>query len=325
MDGFDRIYDLHRILKGRKRAISAQSIMQQMECSRATFNRIKRHMVDFLGAPIEYDREQGGYRYSEGADGGFELPGIWFNEQELHSLLLMQQLLDNLGVGLLKSEIYPIRQRIEKLINKGAIDPATLQNKVRFVGVAIRDIEARQFQPVADAIVKSQSLTITYTTRDEGRVSEREISPQRLINYQNNWYVDAWCHMRKHFRTFAVDCISNISRSKVPFRAIDEYEMDRYFQAGYGIYAGSDIACATIRFAPEVARRIAKETWHPKQRGQLTEDGYYELTLPFNVQQPYELIMDVVKFGAKAEIVSPAELRQQLLAWLTQTAAVYQP
>ncbi len=299
--------------------------MQKMECSRATFNRIKRHMVDFLGAPIEYDRAQGGYRYADSVEAGFELPGIWFSEQELHSLLLMQQLLGNLGVGILQSEIYPIRQRIEKLINKGAIDPAALQNRIRFLGVAIRDIEAAQFQPVADAILKSQSLDIIYTTRDEGLVSKRVISPQRLINYRNNWYLDAWCHKRNHFRTFAMDCISGIAQAKVPYRAIDEHEMDRYFQAGYGIYAGSDIADATIRFAPDVAKRIAKETWHPCQRGALTEDGHYELTLPFNTQQPHELLMDVVRFGTQAEILAPAELRQQLATWLSRTLSVYQP
>ncbi len=324
MDGFDRIYDLHRILKGRKAAISTKDILGEMECSRATFNRIKRHMTDFLGAPIEYDREQGGYRYVESSEEGFELPGIWFNEKELHSLLLIQQLLTGFGVSVLKEEIYPIQQRINQLLKQSAIEPAALQNKIRFLGVAIRDVDAHQFQPIAEAILKSQRLSITYTTRDDGFVSRRDISPQRLINYRNNWFLDAWCHKRDYYRTFAMECISDIKPSTEPFKVVDEQDMDRYFRGSYGIYAGDDIGVATIRFKPEIAQRISEETWHSGQKGQFNSDGSYELSLPFNVVQPHELIMDVARFGDKAEIVSPQSLRNALCEWLAKTLAIYE-
>ena len=325
MDGFDRIYDLHRILKKRKTAISTQAILQEMECSRATFNRVKRHMIDFLGAPIEYDRAHGGYRYVESAENGFELPGIWFNEQELHSLLFIHQLIDNLGVGLLKHEAYFLKKRVEKLIDRGHIARLATQDRIRFIGVAMRDVEAHQFQPIAEAILRARCLRITYTTRDEGLVSQREVSPQRLINYRNNWYLDAWCHKRDYYRTFAMECISSISKSTAPYKSVSCAEMDSYFQASYGIYAGDDIATATIRFSPDIARSIAKETWHPKQQGTLTEEGHYLLSLPFNRQHPQELVMDVARFGGKAEIISPDELRQQLVGWLRQAISVYRP
>jgi proteasome accessory factor C len=70
MDGFDRIYDLHKILSGRKTPIPLAEILSQMECSRATFNRVKRHMTDYLGAPIAYNRDLGGYYYQVKKSGG---------------------------------------------------------------------------------------------------------------------------------------------------------------------------------------------------------------------------------------------------------------
>jgi hypothetical protein len=37
-------------------------------------------MRDFLGAPVAYDDERGGYFYRRDAAGGtYELPGLWFN------------------------------------------------------------------------------------------------------------------------------------------------------------------------------------------------------------------------------------------------------
>ncbi|MCO7223650.1 YafY family protein [Pleionea sp. CnH1-48] len=324
MDGFDRVYDLHRVLKGRKTVISTKDILCELECSRATFNRVKRHMIDFLGAPIEYDRNRGGYYYVENAEEGFELPGVWFNEKELNALLLVQQLLTNLGVGVLKEEVYPIQQRVAQLLRQSTIEPASLSNKVHFLGVGIRDVEGHQFQSITHAILNMTRIGITYVTRDEGIVTQREISPQKLINYRNNWFLYAWCHKREHYRTFAVECVSNIQLSSNPFKVVNEDDMENHFKQSYGIFAGSEIDTAIIKFKPGIAQRISEEVWHSKQQGHFSDDGFYTLKLPFNIRQPDELIMDIVKLGDKAEVVFPQILRDALVERLNNALGVYQ-
>ncbi len=324
MDGFDRIYDLHRVLQGRKTAISTQDIMAEMECSRATFNRIKRHMTDFLGAPIEYDRSQGGYRYSESAEGGFELPGLWLNEQELHALLLIQQLLSNLGVGLLQEAIYPIGNRVNQLLNQKSIMPDKVKSKIRFLGVAQRPVCSSQFAQLADATLNAKRLSIHYQARSNGQESVRDISPQRLINYRNNWYLDAWCHKRKHYRTFALECITQIKTSSSTYKLIEELELDLYFQASYGIFSGSEVEHAIVRFSPKIADRIASEEWHPLQKGAQLENGYYELELPVNIQQPEEFIMDILTLGEQAEVIAPTSLRENIKTTLRDTLSIYE-
>lgn len=66
MEGFDRIYQLHSVLSSRRKPISLQTLLERLECSEATFKRVKRHMVEYLGAPIEYDRKSKGYYYRVG-------------------------------------------------------------------------------------------------------------------------------------------------------------------------------------------------------------------------------------------------------------------
>ncbi len=39
---------------------------------------------------------------------------------------------------------------------------------------------------------------------------EREVSPQRLVHYRGNWYLDAWCHLREDLRAFSVDAIDRV-------------------------------------------------------------------------------------------------------------------
>ena len=63
------------------------------------------------------------------------------------------------------------------------------------------------FEVIGLATIKRKRIGIAYYARSTDRTSRREISPQRLVHYRGNWYLDAWCHMRNDLRTFAIDGI----------------------------------------------------------------------------------------------------------------------
>jgi proteasome accessory factor C len=74
---FDRIYDLHRLLAGRRTPIALSDLMERLNCSRSTALRLVSLLKDQLGAPIDFDRDLGGYRYQPGPDGrAYELAGL---------------------------------------------------------------------------------------------------------------------------------------------------------------------------------------------------------------------------------------------------------
>ena len=53
------IIELDRILKNRRTPIPLEEILDQLECSKSTFQRIQINMKDFLGAPIKNIKNQG--------------------------------------------------------------------------------------------------------------------------------------------------------------------------------------------------------------------------------------------------------------------------
>ena len=61
VDKFDRIYDLHQILAGRRTPLPVDALMERLGCSRPSVYRLIRVLRDHLNAPIEFDRERGGY------------------------------------------------------------------------------------------------------------------------------------------------------------------------------------------------------------------------------------------------------------------------
>src|SRR5690606_33394827 len=140
-----------------------------------------------------------------------------------------------------------------------------------------------------------------------GDETEREISPQRLVHYRDNWYLDAYCHLREDLRSFSVDAIRAAHMLEAPAQEVAEDRLEALLGSGYGIFSGETVAWARLRFTPERARWVSAEQWHPSQRTRFEDDGSFVLEVPYS--DPRELLMDVLRHGAEAEVLGPPELR----------------
>ena len=312
-----KIYQLHGLLRGCRTAVPLTLIMESLECSRATAGRVIREMRDYLQAPIDYDRECNGYRYG---DERFELPGLWFSGEEILALLTMQKLLAQVGPGLLDMHLAPFRQRIEKLLESEPLSGGEIQ-RIRLLPIAARIPDSAMFQTIAGALLQRRQMEIGYHARGNGTEAVRIVSPQRLVHYRDNWYLDAWCHSRRALRSFAVDRIRHVEVLDTPADNIPDARLDAHFADGYGIFAGEAKHTAILRFTPERARWVADECWHPQQQGHTLDDGRYELRIPY--ADPRELVMDVLKHGAEVEVIEPEELRRDVAERLRRAAEKY--
>ncbi len=309
MDRFDRIFELNRILQGARYPVSRRRLQDELECSRATVKRIIEDMRLYLNAPIVYDREHNGYRYDHAEGEMYELPGLWFNPSELHALLTAQQLLAGVQPGLLDQHLKPLQKRIDELLELRRPGSDELAPRVRMLQVASRRA-GDQFQTAAGALAQRQRLHLRYFNRGADSRSERVVSPQRLTYYRDNWYLDAWCHLRGGLRTFALDAIEDARPLEEPALDVSETDLDRHYASSYGIFAGAPGQTAELRFSPERARWVSKEQWHPDQQGRFLDDGRYQLRVPYS--NMLELVMDILRYGPDVEVVEPPELRDEV-------------
>ncbi len=320
MDRFDRIFELNRIFQGARHPVSRRRLEVELECSRATVKRIIDDMRLYLNAPIVYDREHNGYRYDPASGGMYELPGLWFNASELHALFAVQQLLGDVQPGLLDPVLKPLQKRIDALLDLQHTGSEGLQGRIRVLQMGAREA-GEAFQAAAGALARRQRLGIRYYTRSSEVRSERTVSPQRLIYYRDNWYLDAWCHLREGLRTFSVDAIESARMLDEAALEVDADALDGHFDTSYGIFSGVPEHEAVLHFEPARARYVAKERWHRNQRGRLLDDGRYELRVPYS--NPAELVMDILRFGADVEVVAPGELRALVASRLRAALARY--
>lgn len=321
MDKFDRIYELHKILRDRRSPVSRADLMRRLECAEPTVYRLIRLLKDQLNAPVEWHENLQGYHYRRDAAGGtFELPGLWFNAKELQALIVFDRLLENLEPGLLSEHLAPLSRRVTELLEHKRLGLGEAASRIRVLGMAFRSA-GEWFHVLASATLQRKKLRMTYHGRDRDRVTERLVSPQRLVRYRDNWYLDGWCHTRKGLRSFAVDRVRHAAELEEAADSRSEEELNEHFASSYGIFSGKANKTAMLRFSPERARWVADERWHPEQVGQFLTDGRYELRIPYRDDR--ELLMDILKYGPDVEVVAPASLRDAVAGRLQSALAQY--
>ena len=322
MDRIERFYRMQGMLRNR-RFVRTQDFLAELEVSRATFKRDLEYMKDRMHAPIVYDRHHEAYRFDDTvADSEvWQLPGLWFSADELRALLTMDQLLGDLQPGVLSELTGPIRKRLKDLLESGEHSAEDIAKRIRVLAIGTRKVEPAHFRVLSAALLSRRRIKIRHFRRQDGDVLEREVSPQRLVHYRDNWYLDAWCHKRQALRTFGVDAIESASVSDKAARDVSEDALDRHFTSGYGIFSGAETQEAVLLFGKERARWVSRETWHPKQDGKLQPDGTYVLKFPYS-QEP-ELVMDVLKYGADVEVLAPPSLRATVASHLQAAARRY--
>src|SRR6185503_1334269 len=253
MERLERLYKIHQLLTERKAALPFSSLRSSLGVSVATLKRDLEYMRSRFNAPIEYDRQANGYRFGAPRPGPrYELPGLWFSAEEAYALLSMHTLLAELEPGLLEPHIGPLQARLRAVLGG---EPAwkDIEKRIRVFQPERRSAPAQFFEVTAKAVLTRTRLWIRHYNRKEGRETEREVSPQRLVHYRDNWYVDAWCHKTDGLRTFAVDALRAAELREARAKELPAAELDEHLGSGYGIFAGREVEWAKLRFTAEAA------------------------------------------------------------------------
>ena len=166
------------------------------------------------------------------------------------------------------------------------------------------------------AIQQGRASTITYLVRHRDEVSERVVEPLRLFSLDATWYLRAWCRKVQGLRSFRVDRIQGMSdagtQGQVPVASLG-------WQPGGSIYSpGSADQQVQLIADSTTARRLA-----PAYNAQLFDLGGGTVGLQLLVGDTSTLAPLMARLGGHARVAAPEPVRQQVAAWLSESAAGY--
>jgi predicted DNA-binding transcriptional regulator YafY len=321
MSQTERILKIQQMLKD-QRVVSRAGFLDELEISPAQFKRDLVFLRDRFQIQIEYDPQKRGYLIADSENGAsVELPGPMYTAGEIHALLIMEDLVKQLQPGLLDEHLKPLRERLKLLLGRKDLPSDQIRKRIRILHMASRPSEPRHFRLVSQATLMRRRLRLLYYNRTRDDSTDREVSPQRLVYYRGNWYLDAWCHLRNDLRSFAVDAMRKVSLSPTPAQEVESASLDAHLGAGYGIFSGVADKCAVLRFEPAAARWVSAERWHAKQNSELEPSGHLVLTVPY-ANEP-ELVMDILRYGPDVEVLAPDSLRQTVIDRLRKNLTRY--
>ena len=322
MNRTERFYKIDQMLHER-RVVPIEVFLDELDVSRATFKRDIEYMRDRLHAPIVWNRDAGGYHFESAKTTGpaYELPGLWFSAGELYALLAAQKLLNDIEPGILATHVAPLQARLAALLEASGHPATEITQRVRLLSMAKRPVELRFFADITSGLLERKRIEIDAWNRKRDETNTRVVSPQRLVHYRDNWYLDAWCHLRDGLRSFSVDTIQRVKVLREKARDVAPSKLDSHFSSAYGIFGGHAKEWAVLRFSPERARWVQSERWHGEQQSEMLPDGSYRLKVPYADER--ELLMDILRHGRHVEVEAPPSLRRKAAEEVAALAVTY--
>lgn len=302
-----------------KRYPNSRSLIREFGITERTAHRTLEAMRDDFGAPLAYDHRRKGFCYTNES---WQLPPIWFSQEEVLALLVARNLLSCCAEGLLSNAIGSLGNKLLNRAEAIGLDPATLDDSFSAAWLGYSPTQAEIFRLAAHGLINRRLLSFLYTSPEAAGPESRLVEPHHLQHYMGTWVLLAYCRERRAWRKFLLARMERPQLSDTSFTARPRREWNHHLEGAYGIFQGGSTEEAVVRFSPQWGRRIKEQVWHPEQRLDQEADGHLRLTLP--VADYREIKLRLMQYGAGAEVLAPPGLRAEIRREAAAMARLYQ-
>jgi len=314
----ERIMEVDRRIRDGKYP-NPNQLAKDLEVSRRVIFNDRDFMIHRLGAPIEFDRAQGGWYYT---DETWILPGIIVTEGELLAFFLSVEVAKRyLGTGLEET----LRSAVEKLSKnvKGSVtvDLDTLRSHYSFSGPTLLAANEQALLDLQHAIAGSKRVWMRYYTASRDEHTERTVHPYHMSNIRGDWYMIAFDELRQEFRNFSVGRIEEWKLTSDKFKRDPAFSIANYLGTAFQAERGGEAVDVVIRFDRQASRYIREKKWHETQQIEELESG--GLVLRFQTGGLGEVKRWVLQYGGSAEVIAPESLRKDCINEITKLSNLY--
>jgi len=166
---------------------------------------------------------------------------------------------------------------------------------------------------VQDAMAARRKIRITYRGGSKTEPVERAVQPYALVVASGQWVLLAYSEPDREVRSFRLDRIEAVERTVEAYEVPATFSIDEHLDDRKVLRVGSPRRMR-VRYSPKIARWIAeREGVQPAADGSLTME-HPLLDVQWGVRH-------VLQYGPDAEVLEPAEVRDELMRRITGLVA----
>jgi predicted DNA-binding transcriptional regulator YafY len=308
-----RLVSLLLLLQTRER-MTAQELADELEVSIRTVYRDVESLSS-AGVPVYGEAgHDGGYRLLAGYR--TRLTGLTVAEAESLFLTGIPAAAADLGLGaavtaaqlkLMASLPAELRDRAGQVAERFHLDAPSWYRDAEHIP---------HLTAVANAVWNQLTVRMRYLRWAQPQEITRVVEPHGLVLKAGHWYLVA--RGSGQFRTYRVSRILDVDVLTQPFDRAEDFTLATYWdtylrQFDQRLYQGE----ATVRVSPDALSRVP-DSW---TQGATDERGWTEVTAP--IESLDEAVRVMLKLGADAEVLAPADLRDRLVQTLDAMTRVY--
>ncbi len=285
----DRLLGILTVLL-RQEKVTAPYLAEKFEVSRRTISRD----IDALcqaGFPIVTEQGRGG---GVSIVPGYALDRRLFTQEELQAILSGVRGLDSVSAS---PQGAGLRDKLEIVKETAGGGPLLIDLASHY-----EDSLTEKIALLKSAIAENRLVSFRYYY--EKGESDRTVEPYYVVFRWGEWYLFCWCLKRRDFRLFKLSRLWEPEKREERFspRDIPPEQLDpgRVWETNYRLEA---------LFDPGVKYRLIEE--YGPDCFRVREDGRLFLAVDFTFYG--NMLSWVLSFGDRAEVLSPEELRKDLL------------
>jgi proteasome accessory factor B len=287
---------------------NASSLSREYEVSSRTITRDIEYMRDSLGAPIEYSSEHKGYYYTEG---NYFLPAIDIRESDFFAICITEQAIRQYENTPLYETLSGIFNRLkEHLPESIRVNTTWIDTRFTFMHDSFTTISPEVWESISRGLRQRNSLSILHRKAGAGEDIKRTVDPYHIVNFRGEWYLVAWCHLRKSVLRFAVSRIHQATLLNTPYEIPADFNFSSFIGSSFGIMTEETEHTVRILFRSEQAPYVSERRWHRDQELVQNSDG--SVILSFTTNSLFEVRRWVLSWGKNAVVLEPPELVEQM-------------
>jgi predicted DNA-binding transcriptional regulator YafY len=318
---FERLQKIHLLIADGNYP-NTQRLAEGLGVNARTIKRDITALRDRFNAPLDFDRFQNGFYYTHR---NWQLPLLPLTDEELFAFFLNVLLLEGQARVFREPQLQKAMAKIAvRLPEEIFVQLSFLLDNLSVESIPHATRSAIVLEKLASAASARRTVEFDYYSQHRGETKHRQADPLLLHNFEGDWYLVAFDHLRGKPIDFHTARISNLQETDSFFKPPRKWNKAEYLKPGFSMYRGGRLTEVSILFDAYQAQWITEKSLvHQTETRERLPDGSLRLKFKIGANGLEGVARYCLKYAGNCRVEAPKKLRRMMREKLEKALAAH--